>query len=66
MHLLWKRRARAVRQYCRESVTAIPRIRAAGRIQAWRFGDGEVARPVYTVPPPARSPRSPTVFRLAA
>jgi hypothetical protein len=47
MELLWQRCAKAIHRYRRESVTAIPRLRAGGRIQAWRVGDGEAAKPVY-------------------
>ena len=51
MNLLCQRRMKACHRYSRESVTAIPRIRASGRVQAWRAGDGEIARPIY----PARA-----------
>jgi hypothetical protein len=47
MELLWQHRAKASHQYRRESGTAIPRLRSAGRIQAWRAGDGEAAQPIY-------------------
>jgi hypothetical protein len=47
MELLWQRRAKAAHRYRRESGTAVPRLRSAGRIQAWRAGDGEAARPIY-------------------
>jgi hypothetical protein len=43
-----ERRAKAAHFYHRESVTALPRIRALGRVQAWRAGDGEQARPIST------------------
>jgi len=45
----WERRAIAAHFYSRESVTAMPRIRAAGRVQAWRVGDGEHAQPIYAM-----------------
>lgn len=44
-----RHRAKAAHSYTRESATAMPRIRATGRIQAWRAGDGERACPIYAV-----------------
>jgi hypothetical protein len=49
-----RRRAKAVHSNSRESATAMPRIRAAGKIRAWRAGDGERACPIDAVP--ARTP----------
>jgi hypothetical protein len=66
MSLLWKRRAKAVHHYSRESVTAIPRIRAAVKLQAWRAGDGEAARPIYLPSPALLDPVPPRVLALAA
>jgi hypothetical protein len=44
--------AKAVHFYSRESGTAIPRLRAGGRLQAWRAGDGEAACPIRAVAAP--------------
>ena len=54
MQVPWHCRAKAAHSYSRESATAMPRIRAAGKIQAWRAGDGERACPIYAVQ--ARAP----------
>jgi hypothetical protein len=51
MQLPWERRAKAAHFYRRESATAMPRLRALGRIQAWRAGDGDQASPVRAVAP---------------
>ena len=51
MLLTRERRAKAAHFYRRESATAMPRIRTLGRVQAWRAGDGEQARPVRAVAP---------------
>jgi hypothetical protein len=65
MKLPWQCRVKAVHQYSRESVTAIPQIRAAGRVQAWRHGDGEAAQPIFVPLPHIRD--APTGdFQLAA
>jgi hypothetical protein len=61
MQFSWERRAKAVHFYSRESVSAIPRIRAAGNVQAWRSGDGECANPVYV-----RQPLAPASIRQPA
>jgi hypothetical protein len=66
MKLHWQRRVKAVHQYSRESVTAIPRIHAAGRVQAWRHGDGEVAQPVFAALPRPRDTMLAGDFQLAA
>jgi hypothetical protein len=66
MKLPWQRRVKAVHQYSRESVTAIPRIRAAGRVQAWRHGDGEAARPIFAPLPHPRDTALTGDFQLAA
>ena len=62
----WQRRVKAVHRYSRESLTAIPRIRADGRVQAWRHGDGEVAQPVFALLPDSRDTALTGDFQLAA
>jgi hypothetical protein len=43
---LWQRQATASHWYVRESLSAVPRIRAPARIQIWRAGDGDAALPI--------------------
>jgi hypothetical protein len=66
MKLQGRCRVKAVHQYSRESVTAIPRIRAAGRIQAWRHGDGEAAQPIFAPLPHLGDPALTGDLLLAA
>jgi hypothetical protein len=45
MQLFRQCRATAFHAYSRESITAIPRIRASGRLQAWRAADAQASVP---------------------
>jgi hypothetical protein len=65
MELLWQRRAKATHRYRRESVTAIPRLRAGGRIQAWRVSDGEAAKPIYAPRNETGTPSGPDLRNAA-
>lgn len=49
MQLFRQCRATAFHAYSRESVTAIPRIRAAGHVQAWRAADAHAFGPAASV-----------------
>jgi hypothetical protein len=66
MQLFRHCRAAAFRIYTRESVTAIPRIHASRRIQAWRADDGREAVPIAGVaPPPVPETAGPALRRAA-